>query len=295
MPRVNVPRRLSTQKVNLLKLLEDIGRQVIIPHMNQTLLYPLHKQHLYDKEFLSRYLLLAATLDQQADSPSARRTVVEIYRQFGVDFFLNPQAYVGGLQPVLGIVRAIYRPKTRVIRIKHGAICFLRVGGYLLSLINLTNQYGGLLQYFSIYQSPKDLLDALLNNVFISGILYEKATRMYVGWISHPDLWIDISGGKWKVSDIPMVVNGHVCKILARSGFLPNVLVENTTKMIVKAENERGGIENLVKTIYPGGDYFMIDTGAFYIGINYCDEINPSCVRCPINNICAKNTAFRAY
>ena len=296
MPRVLVQKRISSeQKIRVLELLEKIGNQRIIPYMKQNLLYPLSTQLLQNKEFLSRYLLLAATLDQQADSLSAKRTVVQLYNQYGPGFFLRPHRYIDQLYRVLNTVTKYYKPKTRFIRLKHEAVGFLRVGGYLLSLINITERYGGLLPYFSSCSSPQNLLDTLLSDPFISGILYEKAARMYVGWLSHPNLWIDISSSKWEVSSIPMVVNGHVCKVLARTGFLSDVLVEDEDTMIVKARNERRRIESDVKRIYPTGDHFMIDTGAFYIGITYCDEKNPKCRRCPIGKNCAKNLEFRAY
>jgi len=155
--------------------------------------------------------------------------------------------------------------------------------------------HGGLLLYFRRGLSPQNFLATLITDPFINGILYEKAARMYVGWLSHPKLWIDISNGKWRVSSIPMVVNGHVCKVLARSGFLSDILVENTKTMIVKARDERKRIENSVREVYPAGDCFMIDTGAFYVGITYCDEKKPRCEECPINTICARNKEFRAY
>jgi len=296
MPRISIQKELPyTQKISLLKLLERLGNQQIVPYMSQNLLYPLPDRLLQDKEFLSRYLLLTATLDQQADSSSARNTVIQLYNQYGSDFFLKPDHFVDRLNMVLKIVRMHYKPKTRVVRVKHEAIGFLRVGGYLLSLINLTELHGGLLPYFSKCNSPQNLLRTLSSDPFINGLLYEKATRMYVGWLSHPNLWINVSNGKWKVWDIPMVVNGHVCKVLARTGFLSDVLVESVKTMIVKARDERRRIENIVRQIHPRGDYFMIDTGAFYVGITYCDEWNPKCERCPISKECARNTEFRAY
>jgi len=296
MPRVSIQKGLSyTQKITLLKLLESVGDQSIIPYMNRNLLYPVSTKLLQNKEFLSRYLLLVATLDQQADSASARETVIQLYNKYSSDFFLKPHRYIDNLHAVLNIVRAYYKPRTRVIRLKHEAAGFLRVGGYLLSLINITKLYGGLLPYFSRCNSPQNLLDTLLVDPFINGILYEKAARMYVGWLSHPKLWINISNGKWKVSSLPMVVNGHVCKVLARTGFLPDVLVENKKTMIVEARKDRERVERCVKQVYPIGDYFMIDTGAFYMGIAYCDEWSPKCEKCPISKVCARNTKFRAY
>lgn len=296
MPRVRVSKILSLHnKQNLLKILENFGNTNFSPYMWNSLLYPLSSHILKDKEFLSRYLLLSAILDQQADSPSARKTVIQIYDKYGVSFFLNPSNYLTKLYDVMILASQHYSPKARVMRMKTEGFLLLRIGGFLLSLVNITDRYGGLLQYFSRSVSPKELLNQILNDALLRGLLYEKAARMYTGWISHPSLWIDISSGKWKVYEIPMAINGHVCKVLARSGFLSDVLVENTATMIVEAEKERDRIEDEVNNVRSTTDRFMVDFAAFYIGITYCEEKQPLCNECPINSLCNKDTRFRAY
>jgi len=295
-PRVKVSRPLPLHdKQRLLSLLEVFGRTNFNPYMQSSLLYPLPLSLLQDREFLARYLLLSAILDQQADSASARTTVIKIYKNYGTKFFLNPNDYVADLYSVIRFASQHYVPKARVMRMKKEGFLLLRIGGFMLSLINITKLYGGLLQYFSQAPSPKGLLNQVLNDTLLKGLLYEKAARMYVGWISHPDLWINISSGKWKAYEIPMAVNGHVCKVLARSGFLSDVLVESESTMIVEAERERSGIEMEVDIVYPTSDRFMIDFAAFYIGITYCKEQDPSCTTCPISTLCGKDTRFRAY
>ncbi|MEM2146372.1 MAG: hypothetical protein QW279_13495 [Candidatus Jordarchaeaceae archaeon] len=278
-----------------MKKLEKIGKINIIPYMQNSLLYPLRRNLLNNKEFLLRYLLLSAILDQQADSASAKTTVIQIYRNYGPKFFLSPSQYVRRFYSAISFASQHYAPKARVMRMKTEGFLILRIGGFLLSLINIRDQYGSLLHYFNKAPSPKDLLDQILNDVLLKGLLYEKAARMYTGWISHPNLWINISSGKWRVHELPMAVDGHVCKVLARSGFLPDVLVENTKTMIVKAENERDRIENEVSNVYPTADRFMIDFGTFYTGITYCKEQKPACAKCPIKGVCNKNTKFKAY
>lgn len=296
MPRIRVSKTLSFhEKQSLLKILEDFGNAKFNSYMQESLLYPLSPHLLKDKEFLSRYLLFSAILDQQADSASARTTVIQIYNNCGTNFFLNPSNYLTKLYDVIRLASRHYIPKARVMRMKTEGFLLLRIGGFLLSLTNIVGQYGSLLQYFGQAPSPRDLLNLILNDVLLKGLLYEKAARMYTGWISHPNLWINISSGKWKVYEIPMAINGHVCKVLARSGFLSDVLVENTETMIVKAEDERNRIENEVSYIRSITDRFMIDFAAFYIGISYCKEQQPLCINCPINPLCNKDIRFRAY
>lgn len=296
MPRASISRILSSNdKRKLLRVLEQLGADNLNNYMTQKLLYVLSSSDMRDREFMARYLLLAATLDQQADSESAKETVVKIYTKYGTDFFLNPSKYTRNLYNIIEFVKPVYKPRTRVLRMKKETVLLSRIGGFLLTLDNIQNTYGGLISYFSLATSPRNLLDLILTDPLLSGLLYEKAARMYTGWISHPNLWISISSGRWAPCDIPMAVNGHVCKVLSRAGFLSQVLVEDTQRYIVKAEDERDNIEREVSRVYPEGDRVMIDFGAFYVGINYCGEEVPYCSKCPINMLCLKNVQFRAY
>ena len=283
---------LSTE---LLKRLERIGKDRIKEDLQRTLLSVLNQNDLNDKEFLSRYLLLAAVLDQQAKSETARKVVVEIYKKYGRDFFMNPHQFIDKIDEILDLVLSIYQSGLAHIRIPREGITLLRIGGFILALINITKNNKLLINYLKNSDGPRDLLRKILNNKVLRGLLYEKAARMYVGWVSHPDLFVNIFEGKYSVSQIPMVIDGHVCKVLARTGFLDSVLVENTEKYIVQAEEERRRIESLVSQLYPTGDYFMIDYGAFHVGITYCHEEKPECGKCPLNDICKKNIHIRAY
>lgn len=78
----------------------------------------------------------------------------------------------------------------------------------------------------------------------------------------HPNL-VNLTEGLWNPGDIPMVVNGHVGKVFSRCGFLSQVLVESRDKFIIMAENIRKEIEDNVRKLMPGGDFYMIDYGAF--------------------------------
>lgn len=281
-------------KVDLLKRLEKLGSQNLKNDLYSTLLSSLKSKDKQNKEFLTRYLLLVAILDQQAESTSARQTVIKIYEKYGNEFFMKPENFLGKIKEVLTLAREVYNPKSRVIRMRKEGIIMLRIGGYMLALVNLINKHGTLVDYFKSFGNPENLLKALLNDVLIGGLFFEKALRMYIGWISHPNLYVNIFDGKIQVDTIPMVVDGHVCKVMARTGFLSSVKVEKD-KPIVTAESERKKIENLVRKYYPRGDYFMIDYGAFYVGINFCKEDEPRCNECPIAEYCMRNTYVRAY
>jgi Iron-sulfur binding domain of endonuclease III. len=306
--RKEIKRQLSNdERKELLRELERIGAENIRKDLESTLLWESPdlqdetKQKLHelinDKEFLLRYFLLAAVLDQQAESETARKTARKLFEQYGYEFFMKPENYFDKIYEVIGFALKIYEPKTRVIRISKEGITFFRIGGFMLTVHNISNKYGGLYRYFSSkYDNPRALLnEGILGDSLLSGLLYEKAARLYVGWITHPMLYVKIFGDDERIrSSIPMVVNGHVTKVLARTGFLDKVSVEKE-RNIVKAEEERKRIEELVRTFGEDRDPFLIDYGAFWVGINYCKEENPNCDQCPLKNICKKNTEFRAY
>ena len=298
--RIELNELAKPDKIRLLKALEQIGKNNIRNDLYSSLLQILPQSMLKDKEFLSRYLLLAAILDQQADSGSARKTVVEIYRKYGDPFFTNPRKFLNNFDSVMSLALKIYQPKMRISRIKKEGIVLMRLGGFLLALLSLERQHGRLATYLKSLRNPQNMLSAMLNDRYLKGLLYEKAARMYVGWITHPNLYVNIFDGSVSLSSIPMPIDGHVCKVFARTGFLDTVLVEEkgkgeNKKFIVRADHERKRIERMVHKYYPQGDYFMIDYGAFYVGINCCKETSPRCNKCPVNRICLRNTFVRAY
>lgn len=297
MPTETVPNTLNSRgKLNLLNMLENIGSSNLANDLMNTLLNVLDPNLLNNQEFLLRYLLLAAVLDQQAESDSARQTVKEIFRKYGDSFFMQPSNYFSDIHSVLHLALEKYSPRSRVLRMKKEGITFHRIGGFLLAIHSISHRFGSLYGYFTRFKTPTTLLNkGILGEPLLSGLLYEKAARLYVGWITHPQLFVKIYGNSIPKDSIPMVVNGHVTKVLARTGFLDKVSVENRVSMIVEAERERTRIEDMVKSVKPGGDLFSIDYGAFYIGMNYCYEQNPNCGECPLNAICRRNIIFRAY
>jgi hypothetical protein len=297
MPIIQIQRVLAeNEKRQLIEKLEEIGRSNIYKDIQETLLRGLSEEAVSNKEFLVRYLLLAAVLDQQADSESARRTVKEIYSNYGVDFFLKTEKYLPHVNEVVELALKTYKPKVRVLRMKKEGITLLRVGGYMLAVQNLSLRYGSLLDYYRLFKNPRELLEkGILRETMLKGLLYEKASRLYVGWITHPLLPVRIYGEGVEKSKIPMVVDGHVAKVMARAGLLSEVSVENKENMIIKAEKERSKIEEEVINAKPSGDPFLVDYGAFYIGIKYCREKEPECHKCPLNTICRRNIEIRAY
>jgi len=296
MPIVKISNVLQIEnKKLLLDMLEEIGSKNIIEDLKKTLLGVLSIELLNNKEFLTRYLLLAAILDQQAESESARQTVKRIFQNYGYGFFMSPQEYFNKIHEIVRFALNTYSPKARVIRMKKEGITFLRIGGFMLTVYNLSHRFGGLVEYFKRYENPITLLNkGILEEPLLSGLLYEKAARLYVGWITHPQLFVKIYGESIPRNSIPMVINGHVTKVLTRTGFLNSVHIEKE-RMIVEAEEERPRIEKEVKIVKPHGDIFFIDYGAFLIGIKYCHEETPNCKQCPLDTICLKNITFRAY
>ena len=78
MPRISLKPLSNVQRNQLLKNLEKIGFKHLKNDLYNTLLSNLPSNLLSDKEFLARYLLLAAILDQQAESNTAKITILEI-------------------------------------------------------------------------------------------------------------------------------------------------------------------------------------------------------------------------
>ncbi|MDH7558329.1 MAG: hypothetical protein QHH18_07005 [Candidatus Bathyarchaeota archaeon] len=75
-----------SEKIQMIKILEHVGK-VLQPLELSHIINNLPKELLSDKEKLTRFLLLTAFLDQQAESPSARKTIVRTYNVFGDNSF----------------------------------------------------------------------------------------------------------------------------------------------------------------------------------------------------------------
>ena len=228
----------------LLKILEEIGRETMAEEFKISLLDPLPKDFLANKEYLVRFLLLAAILDQQAESPTARDSAIFTLKIFGIDLFENPLKVIyefNKLQPLIEIYKispAIGRATPRF------GWLILRVGGFLIFELQLN--YRKKLLYKELFNltSPLAAYQYLQDLLIVKNLLREKACRLYISWIGHPDLYVNISNGRWKKSEFLMPVDGHVGKIFARTGMLDVIQRESSRKDIISLKNERANPKN---------------------------------------------------
>jgi len=198
-----------SEKTQIIKILEHVGK-ALQPLELVHIINNLPKELLSDKEKLTRFLLLTAFLDQQAESPSARKTAINIYKIFGDDLFFKPQNCIVKLDRLVPL-KEEYKVSPAIGRVLPRFGWFvLRVGGFLI--YEMTLDKVSLSEKLSQCKTPRDATAFLQTNPVVESILREKATRMYVSWIGHPDLGIDVSDGKWNKSLFEMPVDGHVGK-----------------------------------------------------------------------------------
>lgn len=302
MVRAHVGRVLSSQETrSILSVLEAIGRGVQRTLMRD-LLAGLPREVLASDEYVARYLLLVAVLDQQAESPSARASARRIVEKFGTDVFAKPEEVMLRFDELEELdSKRIYRISPAIGRATtRFAWIVLRVGGFLIYNLQLNRNGISLRERLAECESPGAALSYLHSSPLMRHLLREKAARMYVAWMGHPDFGIDVSGGRWEVEGFPMIVNGHVGKVFARTGMLPEVEVESLNRQserfgIVKAAEMRGRIERLVRS--EGFDCVRVDTGAFTVGTEYCADraSEARCDACPLRASCARNMDWRAY
>lgn len=192
----------------------------------------------------------------------------------------------------------------------------LRVGGFLTYEMMLNRSK--LSEKFAECRTPKEAIILLQSNPLVEAILREKAVRMYISWIGHPDLGIDVSNGKWDKSLFEMPVDGHVGKIFSRTGLVPVVVHEGKRNSgsrwnVIVASDMRILIQEVTNRY--SGDSIMVDHGAFQIGINCCPDnlvgiACDFCTRtslcqikskigckgyCMLRDFCKRNLVWRAY
>jgi len=312
----NVGKQTSTRESQLITgVLERVGR-VLQPFELAQIFDNLPKEVSSDKEKLTRFLLLTAFLDQQAESPSARKTAIDVYRTLGGDLFSKPQKCLMQIDELVSL-RDQYKISPAIGRVLPRFGWFiLRVGGFLIyeMMLGETN----LAEKLGNCNTPAKAIASLYESALLQSILREKAVRMYISWIGHPNLGIDVSNGRWDASVFEMPVDGHVGKIFSRSGLVSEVIHEGK-----KGSGSRWNIivASKMRPLIPGvarkysKDCIMVDHGAFQIGINCCpDNLEgmacDSCPRmflcrikdaigckgyCMLRNYCRRNLTWRAY
>lgn len=248
-------------------------------------------------------------------SPTARTTAVRIYKLFGDDLFNNPKSVLIDLNKLMPLGDC-YKISLAIGRVLPRFGWFvLRVGGFLIyeMVINQTK----LSEKLGKCSTPSEAVNFLHNNSLVESILRDKAARMYISWVGHPDLGIDISNGSWSRSDFLMPVDGHVGKIFSRTEMIAEVIHERKKDRssrwnIIIASNMRNQIQQLVSNY--GKDPIMVDHGAFQIGFNCCpDNLEGICCdscsklfckarenttypnKCVLSEHCKRNTVWRAY
>ena len=305
----------ASEKTQMIKILEQVGK-ALQPLELAHIINNLPKELISNKEKLTRFLLLTAFLDQQAESPSARKTAIGIYNVFGDDLFFKPHHCLIQINKLVAL-KGEYKISPAIGRVLPRFGWFvLRVGGFLtyemmLNKANLSEQLGQC-------ETPKEATAFLHSNPLVESILREKAVRMYISWIGHQDLGIDVSNGKWDRSLFEMPVDGHVGKIFSRTALVAEVIHEGKKGSgsrwnVIVASSMRPLIQEATNQY--GGDCIMVDHGAFQVGINCCpDNLEgiacDSCPRasfcqikpkigckgyCMLRDYCKRNVTWRAY
>jgi hypothetical protein len=304
-----------SEKRQTIRVLEHVGK-ILQPLELIQITSSLPGEIVSDKEKLTRFLLFTAFLDQQAESPSARKTAINVYKVFRDDLFFKPQSCLIKLDRLVPLKEG-YKVSPAIGRVLPRFGWFvLRVGGFLTyeMMLNKTS----LSEKLGQCDSPGEATAFLQSNPVVESILREKATRMYVSWIGHPDLGIDVSDGKWNKSFFEMPVDGHVGKIFSRAGLVSEVIHEGKEGSgsrwnVIVASKMRPSIQEA--TNQHSEDCIMVDHGAFQIGINCCpDNLEGiACDLCPrasfcqikakigckgycmLRDYCKRNLTWRAY
>jgi len=278
----------ASEKAQIIRILERVGG-VLQPLELAQIINNLPNEVVSDKEKLTRFLLLTAFLDQQAESPSARRTAIKIYNVFGDDLLFKPQQCLIQINKLTAL-KDEYKISPAIGRVLPRFGWFvLRVGGFLTYEMMLNKDR--LSEKLGQCKNPREAIALLQSNPLVESILREKAVRMYISWIGHPDLGIDVSDGKWDKSLFEMPVDGHVGKIFSRTGLVSEVIHEGKKGSgsrwnVIVASNMRASIQEVTNKY--SGDCIMVDHGAFQIGINCCPDSleGMACDACPRASVC---------
>lgn len=321
MARTPIERKASeNETIHMLSILENIGKKTQPINFKSSILSTLPEKIKNNKEYICKFLLLTAILDQQAESPTARATAQMVYKLFNSEIFDNPERIFKNFD-LLKIIdeKAIYKISPAISRgTPRYAWVVLRVGGFLIFEMILKSKNLLLSEELAKTENPEEAASFLNSFPLMKSILREKAIRMYISWIGHPELEINISDDKWNVSEFFMPVDGHVGKVFSRSGMLPIIIheskrEEDSRKNIIVAAQLREPIQQIVSSRKL--DVIMVDYGAFVVGYNCCSDhsqnaccdrclkgdlckiqnLDSDYTKCPLSDYCKKNLEWRAY
>lgn len=298
----------------MLNILERVGH-LLQPAVLASAIEGLPTEIRENKEKLTRFLLLLALLDQQAESPTALLTARRIYESFGDPLFFSPQTVLVKMNALVN-VKDDYKISPAIGRVlPRFAWIVLRVGTFLIYELMLNKKK--LSDELGKCATPYKAIDFLESNAVLTAVLREKAMFMFISWVGHPDLGINISNDRWRVHEFLMPVDGHVGKVFSRTGTITQIMHEGKSHTggrwnIIQASNMRLSIQTIVSQ--HGSDCIMVDHGAFRIGYNCCpDNLEgiacDSCPkfpcdianlidckgRCPLADYCKRNLTWRAY
>jgi len=203
----------STEETKrILKILERVGH-LLQPAGLSSAIESLPAKLREDREKLVRFLLLLALLDQQAESPTALLTARRIYESFGDLLFSSPQTVLVKMYTLFNI-KDDYKISPAIGRVlPRFAWIVLRVGTFLIYELMLNKKK--LSDELGKLTTPYEAVAYLQSNAVLGAVLREKAMFMFISWVGHPDLGINISNNRWKVHELLMPVDGHVGKAFA--------------------------------------------------------------------------------
>jgi len=304
----------DTLKRQVLAKLEQLGRKawqqqwidfLAIPQqLRSSVRQPITP--LEQREYVLRYLLLRALLDQQASADGARLLAKRLYEEFSNQLLTEPWEI--SLIKILEVYHKVNqkvkesdgRPIFRVGLL--GAIKPISIFGYrflaFTGFIKFLEENKQLI-YNLILRKAKQPRDAhrYLSTHPILEIGWvgrdPKACRMYVDWLAYlmTEVWHEPV--RYTMKDTLMLVNGHVAKVFARTGLLSKVIYEKRRPYIVQAQQLRRSIEQLIQQtdLVP----FYVDFGTYVLAQTYCAEKEPKCSVCPLALECKKYKKWTAY
>lgn len=121
----------ASESKSIIGILEHVGKN-LQPLELAKIINNIPKAVVSNKEKLTKFLLLTAFLDQQAESPSARKTAIAIYKIFGDNLFFKPQSCLVQIDKLVSL-KGEYRISPAIGRVLPRFGWFvLRVGGFLI-------------------------------------------------------------------------------------------------------------------------------------------------------------------
>jgi len=301
MPRERQTSLKSEEREELITRLANLGRFFWQRYWKESMSLP-EDLPLDDRETVLRYLLLRALLNQQGDTGRVRKLVQKLFAALGMELLHSPDTVEERFDQVLAAFHEVGGKRGAELYrvgalggIKPLSLFLYRLASFVIFIRTMRGSFyeavkkelvKGIRQLWAFLRD-----DPILDGGWVGND--PKAARMLANWIAwlFGEVWQEM---RVDLQETLMIVDGHVGKVFCRTGTVETVIYEAKRPYVILAKEMRASIEETVRTV-SGVQPMFVDEGAFQVAMQWCFEVSPNCLECPLKDLCLAGQGSKGH